>query len=425
MSNGTQLQWRTLSGTAVNNRTDDIWFQDEMTGWLVNSDGKIRKTIDGGASWTTQLQNGPYLRCIGFANDQIGWVGTLSGTIYRTTNGQDWSLVNNLPSIKPSAVCGIYAVDESVAYAAGTNYPFRDARMVKTTDGGDSWTGWEMDDHAALLVDTYFIDDMRGWVVGGKADGSNQNVPRSAVRAVVLFTEDGGQTWVNRAEGVAGLQLGEWGWKIQFLTDQIGFVSLENFSDAAILKTTDGGETWERLHINDPQENTDLEGVGFFDENLGWVGGWGQSSESTDGGSNWVDANQIGTHINRFRFIGNPPTIGYASGKAVYKYSAEPVDSGPTPTPRFLTPSEREVFQESVPIEFNVPDKAENVRIDVWDRFGEHIRELICESYPQAGRRTVEWCFDDQDGEQLPPGFFIYRLTIDGDGESRVIRRAE
>ena len=149
----------------------------------------------------------------------------------------------------------------------------------------------------------------------------------------MLFTEDGGETWVNR---VADLQNqfppGEWGWKIQFLNDQVGFVSLENFHQGAILKTTDGGLTWTRHVVNDPQQNANLEGIGFVDENHGWVGGWGDadferrsSSETFDGGLTWRDANEIGTAINRFRFFGNPVTVGYASGETVYQYSSEPV----------------------------------------------------------------------------------------------------
>jgi hypothetical protein len=63
--------------------------------------------------------------------------------------------------------------------------------------------------------------------------------------------------------------------KIQFLNERIGFVSLKNFDQGAILKTSDGGATWVRLPINDEQRNANLEGVGFIDEKTGWVGGWG------------------------------------------------------------------------------------------------------------------------------------------------------
>ena len=131
-----------------------------------------------------------------------------------------------------------------------------------------------MSEHATLLVDTYFTSPERGWVVGGKANVSNPT--RNDVKPVVLFTQDGGLTWVNR---VANLEdqfpFGEWGWKIFFLNQSVGYVSLENFTAGAILKTTDGGETWTRKPINDQQGNANLEGIGFVDENHGWVGGWG------------------------------------------------------------------------------------------------------------------------------------------------------
>jgi hypothetical protein len=123
-----------------------------------------------------------------------------------------------------------------------------------------------------LLVDTFFTTPERGWVVGGKSNSPNPN--RNNVKPVVLFTEDGGQTWVNRIANLQNeLPFGEWGWKIQFLNDSVGFVSLENMKAGAILKTTDGGLTWQRNAVNDPQGNANLEGVGFADENRGWVGG--------------------------------------------------------------------------------------------------------------------------------------------------------
>jgi photosystem II stability/assembly factor-like uncharacterized protein len=119
---------------------------------------------------------------------------------------------------------------------------------------------------ASILIDTHFIDERRGWVVGGKTDEPTPT--RKNVKAVVLYTENGGQTWVNRAADLeATLPKGEWGWKIQFSNDNIGFVSLENFTAGAILKSTDGGMSWHRIDITDPQKNANLEGVGFVNEN--------------------------------------------------------------------------------------------------------------------------------------------------------------
>jgi photosystem II stability/assembly factor-like uncharacterized protein len=431
------LKWFSTNAPIASSRTDDIWFVDPMVGWAVNSNGQIIKTTDGGNTWEQQFQDDIYLRCIGFATPLKGWAGTLTEgkRFYATTDGgQNWTLIDNLlPELAPSAICGLTVVNESVVYGSGTNFPNRPPRMVKTVDGGVTWTAWDMSEHATILIDNYFTSPERGWVVGGKADPAIANPSRDDVIPVVLFTEDGGKTWVNRVESISSsFPLGEWGWKIQFLNEQVGFVSLENFKQGAILKTTDGGKTWARLRVNDPQENANLEGIGFIDETHGWVGGWGDadfvggfSSETTDGGNNWQDANQIGQFINRFRFFGNPVTVGYASGKTVYKYATAPVApsqvEGISPL-RFLATNAPERFEKSVKIEYVLPEHSQKVTINIWNQFGASVRRLVEESNPSAGQKAVVWDGKNDDGESLPSGVFIYRLTVDGNAESRVIR---
>jgi photosystem II stability/assembly factor-like uncharacterized protein len=440
MTNLANLQWFSTNAPIASSRTDDIWFIDPMVGWAVNSNGQIIKTTDGGDTWVQQFQDNIYLRCISFANPLKGWAGTLTAKkrLYSTIDGgQNWQLIDNLlPTLAPSAICGLSVVNESVVYGSGTNYPNRPPRMVKTVDGGVTWTAWDMSEHATLLIDNYFINPDRGWVVGGKADSSITNPSRDDVIPVVLYTEDGGRTWINRVADISGsFPLGEWGWKIFFLNEDIGFVSLENFSKGAILKTIDGGKTWKRLRINDPQENINLEGVGFIDENHGWVGGWGYdfeegnatglSSGTKDGGQNWQDANQIGQFINRFRFFGNPVTVGYASGKTVYKYAMAPVTAPLVERVAplsFLSTNAPAKFDRSVQIEYTLPEHTQTVRIDIWNQFGADVRKLVDQTNPSAGQKSVVWDGKDDAGTSLPPGIFIYRLTVDGNAESRVIR---
>ncbi|PYS66048.1 MAG: hypothetical protein DMF76_01345, partial [Acidobacteria bacterium] len=82
----TKYQWQLLQNSPVaNSRTDDIWFFDELTGWLVNSSGYVCKTEDAGANWTPKfflppnLPSLPYLRCMSWANREIGWFGAVTG----------------------------------------------------------------------------------------------------------------------------------------------------------------------------------------------------------------------------------------------------------------------------------------------------------------------------------------------------------
>jgi len=435
ISDEAQQSWGATNAPEASSRTDDIWFNDPQCGWAVNSNGQILHTEDGFATWQEQLHDPDvYFRCIGFASATRGWVGTLTAgkRLFETTDGgTTWTNVTDLPPLAPSAVCGLSVVDSSVVYASGTNFPNRPAAMMRTVDGGATWQAWDMSAHATLLVDTYFTDADHGWVVGGQASVANPT--RNDVRAVVLRTEDGGATWVNKVASLSAvLPLGEWGWKIQFLDHQVGYVALESFVRGAILKTTDGGDSWTRIDINDPQGNANLEGVGFVDESTGWVGGWGSasfqegfSSATTDGGTTWQDANEIGRFINRFRFLGDPVTVGYASGRTVYRYSAEPAVARTAAVAaaqqlRFLT--DNAPSRSDVPLQLaaTVPDGAGRLAVDVWDRFGEHVRRVLDDPGPAAGPRTVEWDATDDAGRALA-GSFLLRVTVDGRSESQIV----
>jgi len=428
--------WRMTNAPPASSRTDDIWFIDANRGWAVNSNGQILHTEDGFITWQEQFHDdGLYLRCIGFASERRGWVGTLTPNrqlLETHDGGATWTAVAGLPDLAPSAVCGLSVVNDSVVYGSGTNYPNRPARVMRTIDGGASWEGRDMSAHADLLVDTYFTDQDNGWVVGGKAAVPNPR--RDNVRAVVLRTTDGGATWTDKAAALAGqLPLGEWGWKIHFVTEQLGYVALESFTRAAILKTVDGGESWTRVEVNDPQGNANLEGVGFLDENTGWVGGWGSagftegfSSTTRDGGGTWQDANEIGRFINRFRFFRDIP-IGYASGLTVYKYSAEPPPAAlaaepPAPgAPTLLADNAPTASGLPIHITAHIPDGAREFRVGIWDRFGEHVRRLVDENNPPSGVRTVQWDGANDTGEPLQAGAFILRLTVDGRSESQIV----
>jgi photosystem II stability/assembly factor-like uncharacterized protein len=382
-------QWELLQNSPVaNSRTDDIWFFDELTGWLVNSSGYVCKTEDGGNNWTPKfflppnLPSLPYLRCMSWANRQIGWFGAVTGVggydlehppitspsqyiqtlLHQTIDGgETWKPVENLPEGSPGGICGFHAVNERVAYGSGTNDPgLPGPAIIKTTDNGASWELIDMRKYASNLIDIYFFDEDNGFVVGGlndpraKIDEKAYPYPRLSrygkVKPVILRTRDGGKSWTNTTANIKDFESGEWGWKIQFLNETHGFVSLENFRDASILVTNNGGKSWVRKHVaknqkaSSPAINNDLEGIGFINERQGWVGGWGfqdlsapvgglENSYTEDGGETWTPQNHLPDpdspiandpryRINRYRFVkdfaGNI-TSGYCSGQQVFK----------------------------------------------------------------------------------------------------------
>ncbi|MDJ0600474.1 MAG: YCF48-related protein [Crocosphaera sp.] len=434
----------------IASRYDDIFFITPEMGWAVNSNGKILKTVDGGGCWKEQLHEpAVYFRSISIVSEQIGWAGctTPGRQLFHTIDGgENWQQVMNLPQNAPSAVCGLWGLDEQRVYASGTNYPERPARFLKTEDGGRTWYVRDMEDVATLLVDIYFKDEAIGWVVGGR---STQPDPRrSDVVPTVLKTEDGGQTWRDML-GDINAPLGEWGWKIQFLDDDFAVVACENLQAGAILITEDGGNSWQRQEIRNldgQMINQNLEGIGFLDRQTGWVGGWGdpvfssgRTSHTQDGGRTWIDLTPTwprpvkgldepcppfetgGQYINRFRFIGN---MAYASGNTVYKYTNQPIHepiAEEVGSSRLFTSEEDLLCTDQVEIPLMVPSNTQSLSVVLYDRFAGQVRTLLEENNPTPGQRSLTWDRKNDQGEILPPGQFIVRVNCDDVSESRFI----
>jgi photosystem II stability/assembly factor-like uncharacterized protein len=418
------FNWRPTTAP-VQTRYDDIWFISPQVGWGVNSAGQIVHTADAGASWTIQhtADAGTWLRCMSFTSPTDGWVGSITRRqrLFKTEDGKTWvDMTPSLPPL-PSAICGISSPSKGVVFASGTQYPSREAGIMHTSDGGKTWNSISMAAHANLLIDTYFVDDLHGWVVGGKGGTSYDKL-----RPVIMFTADGGKTWEDKLEN-SGIDFptGEWGWKIQFLTPMIGFVSLENDTAASILKTTDGGQSWKRIPITDPQRNVELEGIGFIDENTGWVGGWGHgfmsgspdgtTSGTTDGGATWFDANGVGRFLNRFRFTKTEPIVAYASGGTVYQCSTAvgPALSAFMAAPRGHEPPIPKAW-DKLAIAAQVPQGAKHLTITVFDARQTLVKVLTDEKAPQPGARSFSWNFRTDDGVDAGTGHFMYRVNVDG-----------
>ncbi len=258
--------WVPLPNAPTGSHFEDTFFVDPMSGWVVDGAGRIHRTTNGGDSWQLQVDEPAYLRSVGFADAQRGYAGNLNGTplLYTTTNGgAAWTPVVNIPEPRPTGICGIWVVNASVAYGCG-KYDATSARVIKTTDGGASWTSMDLAPLATSLIDCYFFDEDHGFVVGGigepAAGGGEPLGERSGDtrRAVILGTTNGGATWTTRH---TTNRLGEWCWKISFPTPSIGYVSIERFSGSTyFLKTTDGGQTWAEHLFRD---NYIVQGIGF------------------------------------------------------------------------------------------------------------------------------------------------------------------
>jgi len=410
--------WTTLPNAPVApggpERFDDVCFASPDSGWIVDGSGEIHRTTDGGQSWTLQAQLHTYLRSVGFANRMKGWAGNLLGSplLYATSNaGATWTPVTNIPNPQPDGICGLWVVDDSVAYGCG-RFDGPPAVVIKTTDGGATWTSRDMEPQAASLIDCFFFDRNHGFVVGGTG-------PFESRHAVVLSTDDGGATWQTRH--TTNRPGAEWCWKISFPTRTVGYVAIEREDHQAfsyLLKTTNGGQSWSEL----PFVGTyDEEGIGFVTPDFGWVGGWsGPTYETYNGGASWHLAG-FGFYVNRFRFLS--PMLGYAVGQTVYKYTvlATDVASSPVPTQAvMLAPSRPNPIIESTRIPFRLGAEA-HVRVTIHDLQGRAVRTLLDGVRP-AGPSELSWDTRDANGNPVGAGVYWCRIeTAAGSAATKLL----
>ncbi|GMQ81014.1 MAG: hypothetical protein BMS9Abin05_0444 [Rhodothermia bacterium] len=432
-------RWRVLSeGPEANRRHDDVAFINESEGWIVNLEGKVYGTKDGGSSWEL-LHNNLFVgfRSVAFANDRIGYLGTLSpGSVLLQTfdGGRNWiNLTDRIKGTTPQSICGLWAVDENTIYGVGAF--FGGPWLVKSTDGGVTWTSKVVGAGAKTLVDVYFKNRDEGYAVGGTADtgdGLRGN-------AVVLRTTDGGSNWTqvhqtNHSSNVGG----EWGWKISFPSELVGYVSLEYTGNnknepAKYLKTVDGGLTWTEHHIPGSTQVSGLQGIGFITENIGWASGRGQTSVTIDGGTTWQQIaaynpetnpnGELDGRTNRIFVLNN--TLAYAVGKYTYKFEGTiPVRVVPESVPE--RPAQFQMyqnypnpFQKSTTIGYTLFEKVD-VLITVRDVLGRQVRTLMHE-FQSPGKYTVTWDGRDETGSRLANGTYLYLMDI---GEQIEIKHA-
>lgn len=124
---------------------------------------------------------------------------------------------------------------------------------------------------------------------------------------VILKTTDGGTTWQQKNSGTTQ-NLGE----IQFPTSNIGYVTATN---GKLLKTTDGGETWAAIELG---SNVVLNNISCVNENLIFLSCLDSNGnsfllKSSDGGGSWeaVVGNDSQVKFYDIQFFNEE--IGYAT----------------------------------------------------------------------------------------------------------------
>ncbi len=230
--NGTALKttnsgatWTPMTtGTTTNLRF--VYFLDATTGFITGASGLILKTSDGGTTWTpTTTGTASQLNSVYFTTPTIGYAAGASGTIIRTnTSGATWvpltsGVGTNLGVIQftsttdgivggdggvirqtitsgatwgavtsgtPDNLTGMDFYDASNGFMVGGDVPLNTGNILRTTDGGNSWTSFLPG--SSRLTKTDFYDINLGYAVGLDGTILQYTVPLPPAAADATFS---------------------------------------------------------------------------------------------------------------------------------------------------------------------------------------------------------------------------------------------
>jgi len=265
---------------------NDIFFLNELKGWILATYGFIFYTSNGGTDWTLQVM-GLAKRSyrIFFIDDSCGWAGCGGAIIGRTINGGTFWAQLFLPY--PPFHCdtvdiwGISFVDRQKGWFCAGRFPeirwpgdtwFRGGQgyIAKSINGGDSWQLLHRDTIYDFF-DIKFQDSLNGFVVGGNDRTMSANI---------MKTQNGGITWQNITIPSQAKYLRS----IKFIGNQVWAVGHQG----TILHSDDGGNAWT---LQTSPIDTTLYDIDFSDSIHGLVAGDGYVLYTHNGGLTWNIAN--------------------------------------------------------------------------------------------------------------------------------------
>jgi photosystem II stability/assembly factor-like uncharacterized protein len=201
---------------------------------------------------------------------------------------------------EPGDLVAVYFTSPNRGFAAGDK-----GYLASTNDGGKSWSKYPLNT-TEDINEIYFRNDKDGYLVAGK---------------LLFITNDGGKTWqLTRIFRLADFPKGTPEFlSIRFADKRRGMAvgSVLNkdgsVNDSLVMRTEDGGETWQRITVPTKKELMHLD---YRGSSRVWaVGDDGVILYSGDGGTTWSTQNS-GTSKTLYNVDFRNDDLGFAVGDA-------------------------------------------------------------------------------------------------------------
>jgi photosystem II stability/assembly factor-like uncharacterized protein len=347
------------TGLPTTGAIETIKFRDNLNGFYGSHNGQFGVTNDGGASWARVMASGvnslERIQAISIVNATVAYACAGlggDGRVYKTEDsGASWTEV--------------YAVDETLndifMFDANLGFTIGKGTIYKCTNGSD----WAMVDSLGefTINAITFRDNQHGFIVG--------------YNGLLIETQDGGNSWAitDTIDLVAdSLILTPELWDVEFVSESEGWIAAGNATgtQGAFHHTLDGGVNW--THINSPGEITPRE-MDYLSPDYIWAAGWFGSV-----------------------FVYRPQANGIPEWKLL------PSDSR-------LMQNYPNPFNPVTVIQYYL-NKAGQTELAVYNMLGQQVR-LLNRSRQNAGMYYYHWNGENDAGEMVSSGMYIYQLKID------------
>jgi photosystem II stability/assembly factor-like uncharacterized protein len=359
-----------------------------------------------GNNWQSSYVAGnnvcPTVKDIFFLDENIGYAAQLYRVVSKTTDGgKTWTQIMKDTTESRVGNYGVQFINENIGFVVG-KYGSDVSAFHKTTDGGKTWTSLIGDEN---LVDElnllWFFDEKNGVVAG---DGG-----------ALAYTMNGGKTWTKVVPNHIPSASVDY-CTVDFLDNNLGLIA----GKKTLIKTTDGGKTWEYIAV--PDLPKDIKGVGIANETTWYLSGSKFLFYTADAGAHWANVLNLdvvtATSIyevvidsNGYPWISCGSSEVYTSAPELV--GVEEVDNS-IPEKFKLEANYPNPFNPSTVIKYSLPASVSgSVTLKVYNLLGQEVATLVNQSQ-KAGTYHVNF-----DASKLSSGIYIYTLKAAGFSQSK------
>ncbi|MCB2180048.1 DUF1906 domain-containing protein [bacterium] len=178
----------------------------------------------------------PSIQDFQFVSPGKGWVLIDKNLFWTSDWGAKWENIS--PAINNTQTA--YFLDEYIGFSVAVSMDVvgnLNYTLFHTNDGGNRWNSYLIKSYpqsnplaASFPIQLYFLDQETGWLAIKQQSSSNFNI------GALLKTSDGGKTWQQMS-----LPLGE---KVMFINESVGFTA-GGLNGDHLYRTGDGGSSWQ------------------------------------------------------------------------------------------------------------------------------------------------------------------------------------